>query len=198
MTRLAAETEPWLKACGIEFGRPGKSYTSDTLRELKRQYPDDTLYLLMGTDMFLSLHTWHEPQVICQHSVIVGFRRQEDPEGEMEAQKKNLEASFGARVELVDNQPLEISSTQLRRMLVLGGAAHYSIPSVLEYIRAHGLYGTGRDYRNLPMEELRDVATSLLKPRRIQHVLGCAKTAKALAERYGADPVLAERARSPA
>ena len=108
MTRLAAETEPWLKACGIEFGRPGKSYTSDTLRELKRQYPDDTLYLLMGTDMFLSLHTWHEPQVICQHSVIVGFRRQEDPEGEMEAQKKNLEASFGARVELVDNQPLEI------------------------------------------------------------------------------------------
>ena len=44
------------------------------------------------------------------------------------------------------------------------------------------------------MEELRDVATSLLKPRRIQHVLGCAKTAKALAERYGADPVLAERA----
>ena len=139
MTRLAAETEPWLKACGIEFGRPGKSYTSDTLRELKRQYPDDTLYLLMGTDMFLSLHTWHEPQVICQHSVIVGFRRQEDPEGEMEAQKKNLEASFGARVELVDNQPLEISSTQLRRMLVLGGAAHYSIPSVLEYIRTHGL-----------------------------------------------------------
>ena len=77
MTRLAAETEPWLKACSIEFGRPGKSYTSDTLRELKRQYPDDTLYLLMGTDMFLSLHTWHEPQVICQHSVIVGFRRQE-------------------------------------------------------------------------------------------------------------------------
>lgn len=194
MTRLAAETEPWLKACSIEFGRPGKSYTSDTLRELKRQYPDDTLYLLMGTDMFLSLHTWHEPQVICQHSVIVGFRRQEDPEDEMEAQKKNLEASFGARVELVDNQPLEISSTQLRRMLVLGGAAHYSIPSVLEYIRAHGLYGTGRDYRNLPMEELRDVATSLLKPRRVQHVLGCAKTAKALAERYGANPVLAERA----
>lgn len=38
------------------------------------------------------------------------------------------------------------------------------------------------------------MATSLLKPRRVQHVLGCAKTAKALAERYGADPVLAERA----
>ena len=194
MVRLAAQTEPWLSACSIELSRPGKSYTSDTLRALKARYPDDTLYLLMGTDMFLSLHTWHEPQVICSSSVIVGFRRQEDPEGEMEDQKKNLEASFDARVELVENQPLEISSTQLRRMLVLGGAANYSIPSVLEYIRANGLYGTGRNYRNLPLDELRDVATSLLKPRRVQHVLGCAKTAKALAERYGADPVLAERA----
>ena len=36
------------------------SYTSDTLRELRQRYPDDELWLLMGTDMFLSLHRWHE------------------------------------------------------------------------------------------------------------------------------------------
>ena len=62
MARLAAEGEPWLEVSALELSRPGKSYTSDTLRALSGKYPGDTLYLLMGTDMFLSLHTWHEPE----------------------------------------------------------------------------------------------------------------------------------------
>lgn len=194
LTALAAEQEPWLEACGIELDRPGKSYTSDTLRALKARYPEDQLYLLMGTDMFLSLHTWHEPEVICALAAIVGFRREDDPEGEMQQQKQLLEQHFGAKVELVENTPLEISSTHLRRMLILGGADHYADPKVLSCIRSLGLYGTGRDYHDLPVEELEKVATSLLKPKRVNHVLGCAATAVKLAERYGADPMEARRA----
>lgn len=40
----------------LELEREGKSYTSDTLEELHRQYPEAELWLLMGTDMFLTLH----------------------------------------------------------------------------------------------------------------------------------------------
>lgn len=194
MTRLAVRDEPWLEVSELELSRPGKSYTSDTLRLVSGQYPNDTLYLLMGTDMFLSLHTWHEPEVICGLAVIVGMNREEDRGGAMAQQKALLEERFGAKAVVLSNVPLEISSTHLRRMLILGGADHYMNPSVLSYIRENGLYGTGRDYRNLPVEELKDVAVSLLKPKRVNHVLGCAEMAVRLAEKYGADPMLARRA----
>ena len=194
MARLAAEAEPWLEVSEMELWRPGKSYTSDTIRELSEKYPNDTLYLLMGTDMFLSLHTWHEPEVICRLAVIVGMHREPDKDGAMEQQKILLEERFGGKAVVLHNVPLEISSTHLRRMLILGGADHYMDPKVLAYIRENGLYGTGRDYKNLSMEELRDVVVSLLKPKRVNHVLGCAETAVRLAEQYGADPVLARRA----
>ena len=112
----------------------------------------------------------------------------------MEQQKGLLEERFGANAVVLHNVPLEISSTHLRRMLILGGADHYMDPKVLSYIRKNGLYGTGRDYKNLPMEDLRNVVVSLLKPKRVNHVLGCAETAVRLADRYGAAPVLARRA----
>lgn len=48
----------------LELEREGKSYTSDTLEELHRQYPEAELWLLMGTDMFLTLHLWHDPDSI--------------------------------------------------------------------------------------------------------------------------------------
>ena len=50
------------------------------------------------------------------------------------------------------------------------------------------------DYRNLPLDELERVVVSLLKPGRVQHVLGCRDTAVALAERWGADKTDAARA----
>ena len=136
MARLATQDEPWLEVSEMELGRPGKSYTSDTLRALAEQYSNDTLYLLMGTDMFLSLHTWHEPDVICHLAVIVGMHREEDKDGTMEQQKSLLEERFGAKAVVLHNVPLEISSTHLRRMLILGGADHYMNPGVLSYIRS--------------------------------------------------------------
>lgn len=192
LTEAATQGFSWLKADGLEISRQGKSYTSDTLRILAQRYPEDTLYLLMGTDMFLSLQSWHDPEVICSLAVIVGMNREENRE--MQAQKELLEKTYGAKVILLENQPLEVSSTHVRRLLILGGAEKYVAPPVLQMIQEKGLYGTGRDYRNLPEEELKEAATGLLKKKRVAHVLGCAETAVKLANKYGADPVAAYRA----
>jgi nicotinate-nucleotide adenylyltransferase len=179
----------------MELSRGGRSYTSDTLAALKAQHPEDTLYLITGTDMFLTLHSWHAPEEICKLAVIVGMSRaEEDRREELEAQKNHLEQQFGAQVRLVENEFVEISSTKVRRLLLLGGAEKYLPQPVLEEIRAQGLYGLDRDYRGLETEELRQVAVSLLKPRRVPHVLGCAETAVRLAQRWGADETVALRA----
>lgn len=54
LTQLAIAGETGMEVSRIELDRPGPSYTVDTLRELRESYPQDELYLLMGTDMFLS------------------------------------------------------------------------------------------------------------------------------------------------
>ena len=96
---MAASVGRMAEASDIELHHTGKSYTSDTLRMLHQQYPDAELWLLMGSDMFLSLHTWHEPEVICELAHIAAFRRvEEDIHAAMEQQKTQLERQYQAHV----------------------------------------------------------------------------------------------------
>ena len=190
MTVLAtAEMDCKVEVLDIELKRTGKSYTSDTLRELKAQYPDDEFWLLMGTDMFLSLQTWHEPDVIMSLAAIGAFSRTvEGEDEEFAAQEKFLEETYGARVTTLENpEVIEISSTQVRAALPAGDGEEYLTAAVYGYILRHGLYGTKADLKNLTMDELRCVALSYLKPRRMAHVLGTEETAVKLARRCGAD-----------
>ena len=194
MLRLSALGIEKAEVSDIEIRRAGSSYTVDTLRALKQQYPGDELVLLMGTDMFLSFMTWREPETIMRLATLAVFCRGEKGEkAKLEAQKTALEA-LGARVVLVENPVTAISSTDLRRMLVFGCADSFLMPGVGEYIRSQGLYGTGRDRKNLSMEELEAEVVSLLNPNRVAHVRGCRDCAIELARLYGENEVDAARA----
>ena len=190
MTVLAtAEMDCKVEVLDIELKRTGKSYTSDTLRELKVKYPDDELWLLMGTDMFLSIQTWHEPEVIMSLASIGAFSRTvEGEDEEFAAQEKFLEETYGARVVTLKNPDvIEISSTQVRAALPKGAGEEYLTAAVYGYILRHGLYGTHADMKKLSLAELRCVALSYLKPKRMAHVLGTEEEAVRLARRYGVD-----------
>ena len=190
MTVLAtAEMECRVEVLDIELKRTGKSYTSDTLRALKEKYPDDELWLLMGTDMFLSLQTWHEPHVVMSLASIGAFSRtMEGEDTQFAAQKRFLEETYGARVVTMKNPDvIEISSTQVRAALPAGKGREFLPAPVYGYILRHGLYGTNADLNSLTTEELRCVALSYLKPKRVAHVLGTEQEALRLARRYGVD-----------
>ena len=99
MCRLTAGEVPGMEVLDLELRRSGPSYTSDTLAELHAQYPDDELWLLVGSDMFLSLQEWHEPERILSLAGIAAFHRTRGDETERFAQQKaNLEQIYGARV----------------------------------------------------------------------------------------------------
>ena len=119
MVSLGCEDFSGLEACDVELRREGPSYTWQTVAQLKEMHPAAQLFLLMGTDMFLSFHTWREPERIMEDAVLAVFYRG-DPgeETDIARQKLSLEA-LGARVELVKNPVTDISSTELRRMLML-------------------------------------------------------------------------------
>ncbi len=178
----------------IELKRQGVSYTYETIAQVRQMYPDAELYLLMGTDMFLTLQNWKNPELIWKDAIIAGLCRGEKGEKEALSQQKQFLESQGAKTVLVENQVLTISSTDLRRMLVFQCAAPFLPAGVEDYVRSNGLYGVDRDLRNLPMEQLEQIVIGLLKKNRVDHVLGCRDTAIKLAQRWGADVNDAARA----
>ena len=193
MTRLAGEQlglGDKVRTLDIELARDGRSFTSDTLAQLKEQYPDSELWLLMGTDMFLTLQAWHEPEKILSLAGIAAFgRTEEDTEELFSAQRDYLYKTYPqARVfTLTLPGVIDVSSTELREKLAEGRGANLLAPAVYGYILREGLYNTHADLKHLPLSQLRLVALSYLKHRRIPHVLGTEQEAIRLAERYGAD-----------
>ena len=124
MTALAcAQLGPGSQALDIELHRTGPSYTVDTLRQLRQMYPEDELWLLMGTDMFLSLERWYHAADILSLAHIGAFDRvHPQPGGDLAAQKRHLEETYGADIAIIPNEHvLDLSSTQVRQALAQGG-----------------------------------------------------------------------------
>lgn len=193
MTRLAAEQlglGNQVEVFDIELRRAGSSYTVETLAQLKEQYPEDELWLLMGTDMFLTLQAWKSPEKIMALAGIAAFgRTEEDTEELFAIQRDYLQKTYpGCRIfTLTIPGVVEISSTELREQLEKGTDAVLLPPAVYGYILRSGLYNTRADLKHLTLQQLRPVALSYLKYRRIPHVLGTEEEAVRLAERWDAD-----------
>ena len=192
MVRLGSDST--IEASDLELKREGTSYTYQTVLQICEQYPEAKLFLLMGTDMFLSFSTWRYPKVILEHAALgVLYRGEPDEVAKIEAVRTQMEAD-GAEIHLIANPVTAISSTQLRRMLVFRCAGEFLPEAVERYIYDNGLYGIGQDYRNLSITQLQETVVKLLKPNRVAHVLGCAETARELARRYGVNETDAVRA----
>ncbi|MEG1657669.1 MAG: nicotinate (nicotinamide) nucleotide adenylyltransferase [Oscillibacter sp.] len=193
MTRLAGEQlglDGQVEVLDMELCREGKSYTADTLRQLRRQYPDGELWLLMGTDMFLTLQAWHAPEEIFSLAGVAAFGRTEADSEELFAiQREALCRAYPAARIFTLTIPgvVDVSSTELREKLRMGEGSALLAPAVYGYILRQGLYGTQADLKKLPLTQLRPVALSYLKHKRIPHVLGTEQEAIRLAERWGAD-----------
>lgn len=74
----------------LELVRGGRSYTSDTLRILKDLYPEDELYLIMGSDMLVTLHAWHEPEEILRRCRICAATRGDLHQAQLTAYVKSI------------------------------------------------------------------------------------------------------------
>lgn len=137
MVKIAIFNHPHFEASDLEIQRGGKSYTAETLAELSRIYHLDreNLFLIIGSDSLLELHTWRTPQRIlqlCQLAVI------DRPGSVLPEQSSLIPFSYL----LLPTPKLNISASFIRDALRRGKSVRYLLPaSVEEYIRAHQLYG---------------------------------------------------------
>ena len=194
MLRLAVASWGGLEVSDLEIAREGISYTWETVAQLREQYPDAKLYLLLGSDKFSSIAQWKNCDRIFAETVLVALCRGEKDElARMESVQQTLH-EMGAQTVVLENTVTAITSTDIRRLLAFGCVPEQLPEPVGRYIQANGLYGINKDCRQLPLDVLEQVVVSLLKPSRVAHVLGCRQTAVELAKRYGADETDAARA----
>lgn len=143
MAKLAFEDFPDVEVSDFEIKRGGKSYSVNTLEHFKE---GNELYMLVGTDMFLTLDEWFRPNDIFKLSNIVLKRRENDADTEKRISEKSreYELKFGARIYFIKSSPFEVSSTDIREKIRSGNSICEAVPqNVAEYIYNHNLYKGG-------------------------------------------------------
>lgn len=133
MTRLAIDGEKAFEVSDVEVRRTGRSYTVDTLRELRRMYPDDDLFLILGWDAAKLFSTWREPDQVRKLASLVIVTR---PGA----------GAPSSTSDIVCERPTpDISASALRRALARGHAVTQMLPeAVAAYIARNGLYRDNR------------------------------------------------------
>ncbi len=133
MTVLATQHQPALKVTDIEFAMPLPSYSIDTLRKLKNDFPQHTFALLIGSDNALVFDKWKDYQtLLAEFEVLVYPRRGYD----FEAVK-----ALYPTMRLLDTPYYDISSTQVRNAIRNGSSIKHLVPQAVEtFIAENKLY----------------------------------------------------------
>ena len=183
LCRLAFRDIPGVELSDLEIKREGRSYSADTVSILRQKYPEDELYLVIGSDMFLSFCQWYKFQYLLDNCVLTVLSREEDDRQELERFKTELEEKYGAKVLLLSHEPLPMSSEDIRDRLRLGLGSDMLPQAVYaEIIRK-------RYYEAEPeLTWLRRQVIPMLSSQRIAHTAGCEHEAVQLAKLWGEDP----------
>ncbi|HNV87735.1 MAG TPA: nicotinate-nucleotide adenylyltransferase [Methylotenera sp.] len=157
MVQLAIADNPLFKLDMRELARMGASYMIDTLISLREELGEyAALCLIMGSDAFVKLDTWHHWQELLDYCHIILVQRpnfapdQTRLSAELTAllhdhyteNPDDLTEKTNGYIHMQKITPLEISATRIRERLKTGHSVRYLMPeNVIAYITTHKLYG---------------------------------------------------------
>jgi nicotinate-nucleotide adenylyltransferase len=134
MLRAATDWDHRFEVSDLEIRRGGVSYTIDSARHFRNQFPQDDLYWIIGGDQLPKLHLWKEIEELAR---LVEFIFLERP-GHA---PKPAPAIPGLRLHRCDGHLIEISSTELRERVRQGRSLDYFVPhKAIVYIQENQLY----------------------------------------------------------
>ena len=186
---LAFAAIPGAEISDMEIRREGKSYTADTVDRLRALYPEDELFLVMGTDMLLSFEQWYRFRYLLEQCTLAVLARAEEDGDAIRAHAGYMEREYGARIVILPHAPLEMSSSDIRERLKVRLGSELLDDGVYSQIIRCRYYSAQPE-----LSWLREKAYAYLKPKRIAHVAGCESEAVRLAMRWGEDPETAAEA----
>lgn len=141
MLRLALEGMDKMDVTRVELEADDISYTYISLEKLRRSEGVDKIYLITGTDTFLKLEIWMKSDILLRDNGFVVGVRPGYREEELKAKKELYERHYGTEVIVIDNERLDISSTEIREKACRGeDVKNLTSPKVADYIRRNKLY----------------------------------------------------------
>lgn len=152
MLHKATKFEKGLVVDMRECMRPGPSYMVETLESLRTEYPNDRLFLILGADAFNKLDAWKKWQTLFELAHIIVITRpgwdidpsqtiKEYCEDRAVSSFTDIGESTNGKVLIYSFTPLEIASSDIRKMLKENKSVRYLIPNnVINYINKHQLY----------------------------------------------------------
>ncbi|SCK17803.1 nicotinate-nucleotide adenylyltransferase [Streptomyces sp. WMMB 322] len=134
MTVIATASNPQFSVSRIDIDRGGRTYTIDTLRDLRAANPDTDLFFITGADALAQILGWRDADELFSLAHFIGVTRPghalTDP------------GLPDGGVSLVEVPALSISSTDCRARVRRGDPVWYLVPDgVVRYINKRGLYG---------------------------------------------------------
>nr|WP_296155378.1 nicotinate-nucleotide adenylyltransferase [uncultured Peptoniphilus sp.] len=144
MVEIAVADHPYFDVSDLEVMETKTTYSVDTLRKLKKQYPEAEFYFFLGSDILQDLKTW---KLFRELAKLTRFAVAVRPGSELETGESIrreihlLKEEYGANIVLIDTPLLEISSTSLRNRIRQGKSVKYFLPDhVMSYIQKKGFY----------------------------------------------------------
>lgn len=138
MTVIATASNPRFTVSRVDIDRDGPTYTVDTLRDLRTQFPNDDLFFISGADAVAQIVSWKDKDELWDLAHFIGVSR---PGHEL-----SLSGLSGKHVSLLEVPALAISSTDCRSRVARGHPVWYLVPDgVVQYIAKHRLYTDGSD-----------------------------------------------------
>lgn len=165
----AFETEESVIACSLEINVQDCSYTYDTIVNIRKMFPNDDLFLVIGEDVYQSFKLWYRSDLIQSLTNLIVIRRKNAP----------FTCEENPNI-YVAGQVSECSSTYLRNASNTAIPLSGSIPADCEYVvHSFGMYLDDRLIKEI------DYVKRHQKSSRFFHTLGVVKSSLDLAERLG-------------
>jgi nicotinate-nucleotide adenylyltransferase len=139
MVQLATMNNQRFVVSSVDMDRPGPHYTNDMIEIFKGHYPNAEFYFLMGSDSLRDLLSWKDPDVLIELTKLAVMQRP-SIYPDLSALTRELPGLL-EQVYFLDAPEIEISSTEIVRMLKSQKSVRYRVPaSVLRYLKEHKLY----------------------------------------------------------
>ena len=140
MTEIAVQGHSRFEISGVEGERGGNSYTIDSIRHFKKmdRLSSKEIFLIVGADSFKRFDEWKNPEALLKESSVCVLRR-------IGVEIDEFDQGYVERVELFENELIDISSRELRERIAKGAdLTEYLDDKVIEYIYQNRLYGSGQ------------------------------------------------------
>ncbi len=146
MVKLAIMDKPYFALQPYEAETKGVHYSYKTMEYFNETYPEHQFYFIIGADSLFNMEKWKKPERLLKTCIMLAAYRDDKGTKEMTKQIQYLNQKYEADIRLLNTPNLDISSSDIRKMLKEDVSIREIVPeAVADYIEENQLYGDEED-----------------------------------------------------